>query len=487
MTVFPFLLLCTIILVGIVVTSEVLAPRLLLEGFSALPAPSYWSFAAAPRNDIGPDQEDPGFIRDPRYFNGYTDVSRIGASYDFCRMIAPSDDPTNMFFACALAGTDNLSSTSYRTTNVRSGFRLSIDDYMNINKQGRGDYCRILKYKDGSYQPICARSQDIGFDSREAIDPSPPESIVRLLSFYQGCVLWLRMYADMNDYVKTVTVQTAGSLTIDESIRQTTDGLSFNGANQYLRISDSSDLTLGTVVPIRSIRAWMVWVYFDEFTNNAKIFDFGNGSSRDNVFLGILGKGDSAVSSSGSGSESTVPTGPSGQQAVLEMSPQRLLATTDANVDEFTCSDPSILPKRLSPSRLPTHEVGPPTGSATLLYEVWDKQSRKMSIKVNGAIPLNQWTHVVITSTTDDAFRPDIVVYVNGEQVFEKKSGFLPSTSSMTNCYIGKSNWASGTQYANADTLFKGSLFDFRAYRTSAPLQLIQDSYAWGKEKLGLE
>ena len=54
-------------------------------------------------------------------------------------------------------------------------------------------------------------------------------------------------------------------------------------------------MTLGFMVPLRAIRAVMMWVRFDEFTNNAKIFDFGNGKGKDNFFLGILGKGDPDV------------------------------------------------------------------------------------------------------------------------------------------------------------------------------------------------
>jgi hypothetical protein len=291
----------------------------------------------------------------------------------------------------------------------------------------------------------------------------------------------------MNDYVDSVTVQTAGAIAIDESIQDTTSGLQFNGANQFLRIADSSDLSLGTTVPLRSVRTWMMWVYMDEFTNNAKFFDFGNGASNGNVFLGILGKGDKGVSDMTS-DESTLPTEPSGQQAVMETTPRHLMETSDANVNEYTCSAPSILPRRLSPSG-----VVPPTPAegvaktATLLYEIWDKQSRKMSIKVNGAMPLKKWTHVAVTTTTDDAVRPDIAVYINGQIVMTKKAGFLPSTGSMTNCYLGKSNWRSGTQYSTADTLLKGRMFDFRAYRVSAPSQLIYDSYTWGKQKLGLE
>ena len=97
---------------------------------AAMPANTYWGTFASPRADVGPESEDPSYIRDPRYFNGYANVSRIGASYDFCRMISTTEDPKNKFFACALAGTENLSSTKFRTADTAHGFKISDDDYM---------------------------------------------------------------------------------------------------------------------------------------------------------------------------------------------------------------------------------------------------------------------------------------------------------------------------------------------------------------------
>jgi hypothetical protein len=118
------------------------------------------------------------------------------------------------------------------------------------------------------------------------------------------------------------------------------------------------------------------------------------------------------------------------------------------------------------------------------LYEVWDKQARKMRIKVSSAIPLKKWTHITITTTTNDAFRPNIAVYIDGKKILEKESGWLPAASTLTNCYIGKSNWSSTGQYDNRDDLFKGKLFDMRAYKTSLAKRKIADSFAWGKEQL---
>lgn len=495
MELFPGLLILTILVLGVLASTELFAPRFLTEGFQVKPKTGFFASFSSPRSDIGPTQEDASYIRDPRFFANYTDVTRSGVDYDFCRMIAPRDDPENLFFACGLSGTDGLDSAKFRTPGVNDGFRVSHDDYMrDINGDGRADYCRILKWNDGTYQAVCARATDVGFEEKEVVDSDPPTSenpvqnIQTILTFYQGCSVWFRFHSDMRDTLRTSVVSIAGKMTIDETPKKDqADGLTFNGIDQFLRLSDASDLTMGTEVPLRSLRTWMVWAYFDEFTNNAKIFDFGNGPGRDNVFLGIYGKGDEETQGKDlrpllcGGEDTTIPQYPSGQQATLEMSPQRLMETTDANINEYKCVDFEIQPRRMSPSTVAA-ATKKPSGKATLLFEIWDKQARKMRIKVAKAIPLKKWVHICITTTNDDAFRPNYAVYVNNERVSLKENGFLPSTSSMTNCYIGKSNWSNSvSQYENRDELFKGRLFDFRAYRRSVSDTLIQDSFDWGK------
>jgi hypothetical protein len=501
MEVFPLILLFTLIILSLFITSELILPNGLngfVEGFTTgiTTNHSYWSSFISARSDIDSTQEDASYIRDPRYFNDYADVSRIGMAYDFCRMVATKSEPDNLFFACALAGTENLDSIRFRTPGTKDGFRISYDDYMrDTNGDGRAEYCRIIPWKDGSFQPVCSYAGDMGFDGTEKVDSDPPEKISTLLEFYDGCVMWLRFKGDMIDMIKNVKTQIAGKLIIDETPRRDkAEGLEFNGINQFIRVSDSSDLSVGFNMPMRSVRSWMTWVFFDDFTNNAKIFDFGNGAGKDNVFLGILAKGDSAAQGSDlrpllcGTEESTVPTKEekSGAQPVLEMSPKRLMETTDANVNEYTCPGFSEIPDIKTPSHVKPKGFYPqPLGKATLLFEIWDKQSRKMRIKVPGAIPKKRWTHITITTTSDDAFRPNISIYINAKKVFEKESGWLPAASSMTNCYIGKSNWSSSSQYENRDELFKGRIFDLRAYKKSLSEGMIQDSFDWGQSQLG--
>jgi hypothetical protein len=365
-----------------------------------------------------------------------------------------------------------------------------------IDGDGRDDYCRILKIKDGSYHPMCNRATDKGFDERLVLDSDPPDVIKMLNTFYDGCVFWFRFRDDMVDYVNNTQLLTAGSIKIDEKPNPSvTQGIHFNGLDQFLRLGDSPDLDIGYIVPLRSLRALCFWVYFDQFTNNAHILDFGNGAGNDNVYVGIIGRGDASVSEedirpSACGDEqSTVPKGKTGQQEVPEVTPQELMRTSSANVDEYTSTGFEMFPRKLPPSRVvPPQPKGGKPNMATLIYEVWDKKQRKMRIKINSVIPLQTWTHVAITAVTMDSSRPSIKVYINGEDVYTKVSGFLPQASTTTNNYIGKSNWMSATsEFENKDDFFRGSVFDVRGYKTPMSAQKIKDTVDWGKNLLGLE
>jgi hypothetical protein len=87
-----------------------------------------------------------------------------------------------------------------------------------------------------------------------------------------------------------------------------------------------------------------------------------------------------------------------------------------------------------------------------------------------------------------DPTKPGLAIYRNGKVVHREESAFLPQTDTTSNNYIGRSNWANATSpYENADELFKGQLFDLRGYRTMMTPQKIKDTYAWGKELLGLD
>jgi hypothetical protein len=440
------------------------------------------------RGDVGTGVEDGNHIQDQRYFADYADVQRYGVKNDFCRMVTPLGGKADeTFFACALAGTAPASSVAFKTPAVKDGFQLSRDDYMNdIMKDGREAYCRILKGPNG-FLPQCRRALDGGFDTKDQLDSNPPGDIATLLSFYEGCEMWLRFRDDMVDYIGRAVVQTAGKAAVDEKPRPfKTKGLQFNGNDQFLRIGDSSSLELGSQIKLRTIRAFSIWAKFDEFTNNAHLFDFGDGPGKNNVFLGILGKGDAegVLRAPRQCDTSTVPESPSGAQFCPELKAQTLMEDSAANVDEYVCPGPEVMARKMPPIQTkPTPVMD--ANRATLIYEVWDKTLRKVQIKINRAVTKGEWLHIVVTATNMDVVTPGIKIYINGEDMYTLENGALPQAAVLDHNYLGKSNWASGISlYEMQDELFKGSMFDFRMYSSPLNAKKVAAIYQWGKALL---
>lgn len=507
---------------------EIFAPKRMMEGFQSISSsstipihtPNLITNMIQRRGDVGigyegknsgaqgpgtggPDtqgvrgMDQQGFQQDRRYFAGYADVQRYGVKNDFCRMVTASDvqDATGLFFACALAGTTGTA-TGFRTETVKDGFKVSRDDYMrDIIRDARDAYCRIL-LKDGVYQPMCRRALDLRFSDRDEPDTEPPEEIKTLADFYAGCELWLRLRDDMVDYVNRAVVQIAGGLTIDPRPNPTiTRGVTFNGKDQFMRFGDTDDLSLGNRIKMRMVRAFSVWVKFDAFTNNAHIFDFGDGAGVNNVFLGILGTGEggddeNALRPGSKCPETTIPAEPSGAQFCPEIRAQTLFETSAADVEQWECKNPSVLARKMA--RVQTKPVkSASTGlatRATLIYEVWDQKLRKVQIKVNRAIPLGKWTHILITAKNMDAMRPDLNVIVNGNMLYTQRSGYLPQAKTTSHNYLGKSNWANDfSDYELRDELFQGSIFDFRMYSKAVSETKGKRILQWGLGKLGLD
>jgi uncharacterized membrane protein YcgQ (UPF0703/DUF1980 family) len=106
---------------------------------------------------------------------------------------------------------------------------------------------------------------------------------------------------------------------------------------------------------------------------------------------------------------------------------------------------------------------------------------------VKNVFPLRKWVHIAITTTNNDAFKPGLKIYRNGELVLTEAAAWLPQTNETTNNYIGKSNWSNvTTPYQNADELFKGKMFDIRGYDILMTEKKIKDTVQWGKDRLGL-
>ena len=490
-----------IFLIAIAIT-ELWKPALLNEGFNNLISvgdSAFWAKWLPRRGDVGlnPTEEQGGYIRDIRYFAGYTDVQRVGANQDFCRMVQMEGDEKDKFFACALGGTEGLSTVNYRTPSVRNGFEISRDDYMHdVLKEGRDGYCRILKTGIDQFEAKCNPAGDTSFKSNMITDANPPDDIKMLLNFYEGIVFWLRLRDDMVDYAKNIQVAKAGNIHIEEYPPNppVTNGLEFNGIDQFLRIGDTKDLSFGEVVQLKYLRATSFWVYFEEFTNNAHIYDFGNGPNKDNVFVGILGRGNAGPQTDilqkptcEDQALNTVPSAPSGQQCTQEVSPQTAMITSSANIDLWNCPKPELFGKIMKPIQ---PKAAPPgeAKTADLIYEIWDGKMRKLHIQVKNVIPLRKWVHITITSGNNDAFKPDLKIYCNAKLVHTEAAAWLPQTNYTTNNYVGKSYLLNTTSpYENADELFKGKLFDFRGYRIRMDEKKIKDTYEWGRKLLGVK
>ena len=473
------------------------------EGFSNMVSvgdSKFWARLVPRRGDVGPEQEQDGLIRDNRYYHDYADLQRFGTTTDFCRFVQQGDEIDNKFLACALGGTENLSSISFRSPSVKQGFVLGRDDYMrDIDGDGRWDYCRVVKDGVGTFLSKCNLATETGFQLQMMPDSDPPEEIKTLLEFYRGTMFWLRFRDDMVDYAQNLYVNNTGKAHVEEVPPRpvTTEALTLNGLDQYLRIGDDPYLNFGDTVQLRSLRAIHVWVKFDEFTNNAHVFDFGNGAGIDNVWMGIQFRGNQGLDLTtqrpalcgvdGSGGGLVIPDRPSGAQPVEEMSPKQLMETTNANVDKYECKDFAVSPRVKSRNSAKAPTENKPATTADMIYEVWDKDQRKMRLKIPEMFTKGKWTHVVITAASSDAFRPDIAVYKNGTMVHMEPSGWLPQNNITAKNYIGKSNWLDDTsQYANRDELFKGSVFDFRGYKQLLAEKTVKSSFNWGKGMLGL-
>jgi hypothetical protein len=486
----------------LIIIWESMIPRHVKESFTVSDKPDLknplWAQFMPSRADVGENNEEEGYVADKRYFHGYVDVQRLGLKRDYCRMVVPVNSAeTEAFFACALAGTENKSSISFRTKSIKVGFVRSRDNYMrDFLSEGRDAYCAIVKTAPDVFQTRCYRASNLEFAHTDIQDTDPPAEMTTLLNFYEGIMMWYRLYDDMRDYAYNSFATTAGKMTIDETPDQkTTKALEFNGVDQFVRLGETKNLTFSDRTPNRFMRAFSVWVYFDEFTNNAHIFDFGNGAGKDNCFLGIIGRGNGGIETNEirdsilcrDQSTLTVPAAPSGAQAVPEMHPAKLMLTTDAACDNFDCKAPQVYGRRMAP--LMDAAAPPKFGAKTadLLYEVWDGKVRKMRVKLPNAIKVQKWTHIVITAKNQDAFSPDIQFWVDGQLLYTKPSGTLPLRNYTSHNYLGKSNWTTVTsRYENNDELFKGKMFDFRVYKVPLPAKKIEATVAWGREKLGL-
>lgn len=508
---------------AVVIMYEMVRRHAFSEGFSDGVVPEYFGKFFPKRSDVVPGQrdEDDGWLRNWRYFEGYVDVQRLGYKADFCRVVEKPGAPETRIMACALAGQEGIDPLVYRTDSARSGMRFSRDDYFrDVNGDGRDDYCRIIKISKAPndrwaaiavlagltrFKQIGPNTQrtgdgflppsenDLPVGSAEVPDNDPPADIKDLLMFFEGIMVWYRMFDDLLDYAENTQISLAGDIQIDEKPKTFTKGLELNrlpaviedtpqAAEQYIKIGENPRLEFDNIVAIRNLRGISVWAYFDEFTNNARIFDFGNGAGRDNVFLGIEGRGNKAAAFGFLGARPTDQNAVCSARAAPETTPQNYLATSDANVDAWTCPGPEPIDSTYPEDEGPGIEVEP---TANLLFEIWDTQQRKMRIRVLDVIPLKRWVHIALTTTDATSIRPTWQVYIDGIKKYEEPDGHMPLKSYLTRNYIGRSNWEGvSSQYEDGDERFRGALFDFRLYRQPISGSKISKTVLWGRQKL---
>jgi len=495
----------------------------LLEGFTSGPGSNQFMMMYFPRRgDISFGTDDSAYEQDDRHVMGYVDVQGLGVDHDFCRMVVPkgTKGESDMFFACALAGTENLNSTSFRTSSVKHGFKTSRDDYMrDADRDSKTDYCAVVKMPGGAFEAQCYRALNTTFDTKQFIDTDPPEDIADVLYFYEGIMFWFRFIDDMKDYAENLITFTSGNLEIDEvNVKilpsqlleggkqdsttlaervQVTNGLRFNGQNQFIRLGDSPDMSFGQKITLPVMKAICFWVYFEEFTNNAHIIDFGNGAGIDNVFVGIVGRGDPSMQGGSvirkspcesSDLNNVLPNAPSGPQPVPDMSPQALMLST-ANVDDYIYDKkvqvrdlPHLMPLKEDSSKGVSNAE-----TATLIYEVWNGKLRMEHVNVLKAFKLKKWTHVCITTASSDGVRPALQIWIDGEKRAEKDGTHMPQVAITKNNYLGKNNWQSdSSQFENKPELFNGSLFDVRGYKQPMVPAKLKKTLSWGKQRLGI-
>jgi hypothetical protein len=486
-------------LIVIIVVYECLRSKAFNEGFTDGVVPQYFGKWFPRRSDVGPGlKESEDWIANSRYFQGYVDVQRLGYKADYCRVVEKPEHPESRILACALSGQEGLDPFVYRTESVRAGMKFSRDDYFrDVNGDGLDDYGRILKVSEAPDDTWDTRVVLAGLDrfkqTSEIPDNSPPNDIAELLTFFEGIMAWYRFHDDMLDYGENTQISIAGNASVDETPKRIANGDKTKGLrlnmltgtqSQYLKIGENPNLEFDMKFSLRNLRGISIWVYFEEFTQNARIFDFGNGAGKDNVLLGIEGKGNdigafgrlNAVPPNSATVCNTRPTS--------EVSPQEYLASSDADIDSWDCPMPDNVP-----STYPKDEIAPNVEQkANLLFEIWDTEQRKMRIRVLNCIPLKKWVHIALTTTDSVAFRPTWHVYIDGKIVYKEISGHLPLKDYTTKNYIGRSNWEGITsQYNDADERLRGALFDLRFYRTPLSTEKINKTIIWGKNLISTE
>jgi len=439
---------------------------------------------APQRSDIGYAadgwDEYSGYKRDLRYSETFVDIQGLGVATDFCRAVSKIADPESLRMSCAIGRRDGMDTMEYNSATKRDGFRFSRDDYWR-SKGRRSDYCRILKDETtGEWFAGCAIAEPTGFSTKrqEDRDSEPPEAIQRLLTAYEGILVWFRWQDDREDYAQNAAFSAYGNpiWPLSTMLNPTvTRGLQLNrwpAASQdagepapplrdYLRWGEVGTYELHQTIQPRQIRTIAFWIWWDAIEKDATVFESKNPSKalgrKDRIALGVEGGGHALAAA------------PRGPPAEPFKKVGGLLCAREAQElrpEIIQCIGPVTEPATLERPRQ--------EGSAAAYYfEIWDEENRIMRLNgPKGSAKAGVWQHVAVTVTDVAEWWPTWQMWIDGSLVAQKENGRLSPAMELKENYIGQK--------------VRGCIQDFRMYSTPMVPEKLKAAIAWSKPKLHL-
>jgi hypothetical protein len=435
--------------------------------FSGSAAALTEGFTAPRRSDIGTIAdgwaEEPGYERDLRYTETFTDLQGLGVATDFCRAVQHVGDPGSLQIACAIGRREGMDTLEYRSRTRREGFRFSRDDYWRLSPiSGRMDYCRIVRDPDtGEFYPSCAIAGLDGFKKVEERDMDPPAHIRALLRAYEGARTWYRWIDDGEDITESTSTAPIGEPKIPDTLKPTvTRGAQFNRwpiaaqqAGEPAPPPKRDALRWGpTLEDARAIRAVSFWVWWDAFParQSAVWISTNEGGRKDKVWIGVEG---------GAPLLPAAPTPPRLTEAAKEVRPELVQAI-----------GPQTEPLRLTAPPPPSASQ---TATGFWVFEIWDGEQRLMRLEAPAASArTGQWQHVVITTaaTGENDWWPTWQMWLNGRMVADRKEGRQIPAETLTENILGRG--------------LRGCLVDFRVYDRALSPSDVTATMAWAQERL---
>lgn len=420
-------------------------------------------FAVPRRMDVGATyegwtHEETGYVRDIRYAETYTDVQGHGVAADFCRAVYKKGDPTSLHIACALATREHMDTMEYKSPSLKDGFRFSRDDYWrDVNGDGRMDYCRILRDENtGGFVSTCAMATADQIGPREERDTEPPASIRQLLEAYEDCLTWFRFQDDAVDSVNSAVLEYHGRPEIPSLIHPLkTRGIQFNRLSaetpavgpptDYFAWGERGTLHLDQDIAPSQIRAITFWVWLDAFTNQTRVMECCNPTSKtvkDLVWIGV--------------------------ETIGKYLPPALPTNVYDPALELRADEIYRLGQQVEPVRVPDRRQFQEEQSSWV-FEIWDEEQPILRLSAPHTARTGKWQHVAIMTTDSTSWWPTWQIWIDGEKKAEKKDGRLIPALYLTQNKLG---------------LMSGCLQDFRIYKKPLSAAKLQTTISYGRAKL---